>query len=144
MRVQLQEAVEDFPHIARLVTAMMHVGGAFTKDQISAAYYAGEEGMQEISPTTLQYLSGRDKRRPAILRKEYRQDAYTLTDAGVDVYNRYKNIEGFQQMANVAVLAATSSSRPGADAVDRAIGDITRILAEFDMDTRAYILSQVE
>lgn len=144
MRINLQEAVEDFPHVARLVAAMMHIGGAFTKDQISAAYYAGEEGMHEISPTTLQYMSGRDKRKPAILRKEYRQDSYTLTEAGVALYNRYENAEGFQQMVNAAVLAVTNISKPSADIVDRAIGDITRILAEFDMDTRVYILSQVD
>lgn len=143
MRLGLQEDAKAFPHIARLVTAMMHIGGAFTTDQISAAYYAGEDGWQPISATTLQYLSGRDRRKPAILRKECRQDSYTLTPAGEDVYNRYKDAEGFQQMAEVAVLAAKSAGKTDTDAVDRAIEDISRILEEFDIDTRAYIISQV-
>ena len=88
-------------------------------------------------------LTELEKQEQAILRKEYRQGLYTLTPAGEDVYNRYKDAEGFQQMAEVAVLAAKRAGKTDADAVDRAIDDITRILEEFDIETRAYIISQV-
>ena len=147
MRINLQEAVEDFPHVARLVTAMVNRGGAFTKAEVSAAYYAGEEGEHTISPTTLQYLCGRGGKTP-VLDKAYREDKYTLADQGWLLYDKYSAMDGFYEMSQAVESAMATlygkQINSDTDLIDDAIGKIIGILAGFNEDTKAYILSQVK